>query len=167
MGMVIAEHDSYVNTVICQSFQCDSVYGGESAIIYQRLYLDLIGLMNDIFVPPTGWEPRRDLMNYWQMLTPRAREEIELYEKCLPRLQRAWQDNGPHQFGGALNEAIDDIETLARTTVVLEVEVRLLALLQLMLGTVYGVQQWRKVRMMILQQKLSPPLEWLDRRAAA
>jgi hypothetical protein len=114
MGMVIAEHDSYVNTVICQSFQCDSVYGGESAIIYQRLYLDLIGLMNDIFVPPTGWEPRRDLMNYWQMLTPRAREEIELYEKCLPRLQRAWQDNGPHQFGGALNEAIDDIETLAR-----------------------------------------------------
>ena len=92
----------------------------------------------------------------------RADEEITLYEELLGRLQRALHANGSRSFEDALNDKILDVETLATTTVVPEVEWRLKALLWQLndFDAVVGdPAEWKKILRMLDTQKAMPSLK--------
>ena len=100
----------------------------------------------------------------------RADEEITLYEELLGRLQRALHANGSRSFEDALNDKILDVETLATTTVVPDIEWRLKALLWQLNdfdAVVGNPAEWKKILHMLASRKRMPSLKYMYGNASA
>ena len=90
----------------------------------------------------------------------RYAEEIDQYETCLERLRNLWHENGPGPFSDLLNDCLTDVEALAETAQVFDVRVRLLAILQLVLGAENDPGNHRKVTRLMATMNAMPGLKW-------
>ena len=99
--------------------------------------------------------------------TQRAEEEIDRYEACLARLKPFWFEKQPGPWSEELTETIEELEVLADTTIVLDVEIRLNALLhRLFHDEPYDSSAWKKAGTLLVKLQAMPSLKTVYLRPA-